>query len=72
MVASNREIAKNNFFSLHSAMSPLMNVHIANDDSYMNVEPPRERSNISSGISSRKVSTYFSISSIPYIDRMEI
>ena len=47
---------------------------IADNDNYINVdrEPPRGRSNVLSVISSRKVSTHSSISSIPYIKRIEI
>jgi len=47
---------------------------IADNNDYMNIdgESPRERSNCLSNISSRNSFTYSSISSIPYIERIEI
>jgi len=51
-----------------------MDQDIANNDGYINIdrEPLRERSNISSTIFSKEAFTHSSISSIPYVDRMEI
>ena len=55
-------------------MSPLTNIHIANNDGHMDVdgEPPRGRSNVLSAIFSREASTHSVVSSISYVNRMEI
>jgi len=47
---------------------------MANYNSLMNVdiEPPRGRTNFLSAVSSREPSNHSSISSIPYVERMEI
>jgi len=70
MVASNRESANTYSFLFFSVMLYLVEVN--NISKYINMDKLRGKSKSSSTNSSRESLTYSDISSVPYMDRIEV